>query len=69
MTTHLLLVNILLKRSLAHCKTNTESIFMWIKNNFLKANPNKSHVVLSDSKERIIRILSDDMANTHSENV
>ena len=66
MTTHLLLVKILLKRSLA-LQTNTESIFIWIKNNFLKANPNKSHVVLSDSKERIIRILSDDIANTHSE--
>ena len=40
---------------------------MWIKNNFLKANPNKSHVVLSDNKERIICILSDNIANTNSE--
>ena len=37
---------------------NTEAIFRWIKNNFLKANPDKSHVVLSDNTEKIISILS-----------
>ena len=46
---------------------NTESIFPWIKNNFLKANPDKSHVVLSDNTERIISILSEDITNTHAQ--
>ena len=46
---------------------NTESIFLWIKNNFLKANPDKSHVVLSDNTERIISILSENITNTQSQ--
>ena len=67
MITHPLPVKILWKRLLVHCKKKTESLFLWIKNNFLKANPDKSHVVLSDNTERIISILSENITNTHSQ--
>ena len=43
------------------------SVFQWIKSNYLKANPEKSHVVLSDTQERYINILSESIQNTPSE--
>ena len=41
-------------------------LFLWIKQNYLKANPDKSHLLLSDKEDRIIKIQSDIIQNTNS---
>ena len=48
-------------------ENSAASVFKWIKFNYLKANPEKSHVVLSDNHKRDINILSERIQNTPSE--
>ena len=45
----------------------TEFIFQWVKHNFLKANPDKSHVVLSVNEKRIINITSESIHKISSQ--
>lgn len=56
-------INIVLE-SLENC---TLSLFKWISQNFLKINPNKSHLVLSTKEDLIINIQSVDIHNTISQ--
>ena len=46
---------------------NTEYIIQWVKNNFLKINPDKSHVILSKNTEMVVNILSESIVNSSSE--
>ena len=39
-------------------------LFLWISQNYLKANPDKSHILLSDKEDRIITIQSEIIQNT-----
>ena len=48
-------------------ENSAASVFQWIKFSYLKANPEKSHVVLSDNHKRDINILSERIQNTPSE--
>jgi len=48
-------------------ENSTASIFQWVDYNYLKANPEKSHVVLSDNRERCVNISSENIQNTPSE--
>ena len=38
--------------------SNTEYIIQWVKNNFLKINPDKSHILLSSNTQMVAKILS-----------
>ena len=41
-------------------------LFLWISQNYLKANPDKSHLLLSDKENRIITIQSEIIKNTNA---
>ena len=45
----------------------TELLFEWTNLNFLKANPDKSHVVLSDAGNRIIKIKTEQIRSSPSQ--
>ena len=45
----------------------TSILFQWISQNFLKANPDKSHLLLSDKNERILILQSQVIRNTPSQ--
>ena len=44
-------------------------LFLWISQNYLRANPDKSHLILSDKKDRIIYIQPETIQNTKSKNL
>ena len=45
----------------------TNSLLQWISQNFLKANPDKSHLLLSDRGDKIVKIQSEFIRNTHTQ--
>ena len=45
----------------------TALLLQWISNNFLKANPDKSHLLLSDSSDKALQIHSEIIPNTSSQ--
>ena len=51
-------------RQLEKC---TNSLIQWISQNFLKANPNKSHLLLSESGNNVIQVQSEIIHNTHTQ--
>ena len=46
---------------------NTKYIIQWVKNNFLKINPEKSHVLLSSNTEMVVNIISESIVSTPSQ--
>ena len=48
-------------------KKCAELLFQWTNQNFLKANPDKSHVVLSDNNNRVITIETEHIQSTSSQ--
>ena len=45
----------------------TNSLIQWISQNFLKANPNKSHLLLSESGNNVVQIQSELIHNTNTQ--
>ena len=51
---------------ITNLKKCTETLFIWIRQNFLKANPEKSHLVLSDKSNRYIDFDTEHIKNATS---
>ena len=49
-------------------ENSAKSLFLWINHNFLKSNPDKSHV-LSDNETKALIIQSENIQNTLSQKV
>ena len=46
-------------------ENSAKSLFQWINHNFLKVNPDKSHVVLSDNETKTLINQSESIQSTH----
>ena len=52
---------------ITNLKKCTEALFIWISQHFLKANPDKSHLVLSDKSNKFIDFETEHIHNSTSE--
>ena len=55
-----------MKQIISTLEEAASKLFLWISQNYLKANPDKSHLLLSNIEDRIINIQSEIIKNTNS---